>query len=312
MEHLLDNEMMYSVIVPVYNAERTINQSVDSLLAQNYKNFEIILVDDGSSDSSPFICDEYTNIDKRIRVVHQKNSGVSAARNAGLNIAKGKWIAFVDSDDYVEQDYLIQIEGEDADLILCCFKDCYQLTNRKIVPHIYSRKVTLEEEELHCFLKKNISTVLFRPPWAKFYKRELIGNQLFMDDMKVGEDACFVMNYLSKVDKMALIPNGAYVFMIDNTPQNIKYGMSVSYAVQSLGYLCQAYKTVNKKFHIGTHGFISYLSSFKDMSREDWMKKPSRWYRNDTVHSFYSYVWRDLPLKQKLKYRVIRFLSLFR
>jgi glycosyltransferase involved in cell wall biosynthesis len=93
---------LVSIIVPVYNTEKYLAKCINSILAQTLTNFECILVDDGSSDNCPIICDKYTKKDKRILVVHQKNSGVSAARNAGLDIAKGVWIGFVDSDDWCE------------------------------------------------------------------------------------------------------------------------------------------------------------------------------------------------------------------
>ena len=96
----MDNKI--SIIIPVYNVENYIQQSVDSVLSQTYKNLEIILVDDGSKDNSGKICDKYKNIDTRIKVIHKKNGGLSSARNAGIEIATGKYIMFLDSDDFLE------------------------------------------------------------------------------------------------------------------------------------------------------------------------------------------------------------------
>lgn len=98
---------MISVIVPVYNAESTLRRCVDSILKQSYQSFEIILIDDGSEDLSGRICDDYGKKDDRIIAIHQNNQGVSVARNRGLDIAKGEFITFIDSDDYVESDYLM-------------------------------------------------------------------------------------------------------------------------------------------------------------------------------------------------------------
>ena len=100
---------LISVIVPVYKVEQFIHRCVDSILNQTYTNLEIILVDDGSPDRCGEICDEYAEKDSRIRVIHQKNGGPSAARNAGLDICTGEYIAFVDSDDYIEPDMLQQL-----------------------------------------------------------------------------------------------------------------------------------------------------------------------------------------------------------
>ena len=94
-------EPLISVIVPVYGVEAYLNQCIDSILAQTHKNLEIILVDDGSPDRCPTICDEYARKDSRVRVIHKKNGGLSDARNAGLEIATGEYIGFVDSDDWI-------------------------------------------------------------------------------------------------------------------------------------------------------------------------------------------------------------------
>ena len=100
------NAILISVIVPVYNTEKYLSKCIDSILKQSFKNFELLLVDDESTDSSGSICDFYLKKDNRVVVIHQKNSGVSCARNKGLDVAKGKYIAFVDSDDFVDTDYL--------------------------------------------------------------------------------------------------------------------------------------------------------------------------------------------------------------
>ena len=111
-----------SVIVPVYNAEKYLHRCIDSILAQTFSDFELLLIDDGSKDNSGRICDEYAAKDSRIRVFHKKNGGVSSARNMGLDNAKGDWITFVDSDDWVKQDYLYSmISQPDADLIMSSF-----------------------------------------------------------------------------------------------------------------------------------------------------------------------------------------------
>lgn len=97
---------LLSIIVPVYNVEKCLNKCIDSILAQTYKNFELILIDDGSTDKSGVICDVYSNLDKRIIVLHKENGGVSTARNIGLDIAKGDYITFADSDDFVHKEWL--------------------------------------------------------------------------------------------------------------------------------------------------------------------------------------------------------------
>ena len=113
-----------SIIVPIYNVERYLPRCIDSILSQSITDFELILVDDGSPDRCGIICDEYAIEDTRVRVIHQKNAKVAAARNSGLDIAKGEWIAFVDSDDWLHKDYLkILLSGalEGSDIVLSGF-----------------------------------------------------------------------------------------------------------------------------------------------------------------------------------------------
>lgn len=100
------SEQLISIIVPVYNSEKTIIRCVDSILQQTYRNFELLLINDGSKDSSGTICDEYAQKDSRIRVLHKANGGVSSARNLGLDNAKGEWITFCDSDDTVMPNWI--------------------------------------------------------------------------------------------------------------------------------------------------------------------------------------------------------------
>ncbi len=97
---------LISIIIPVYNVEQYLHRCVDSVLNQTYKNLEIILVNDGSPDNCPFICDEYAKKDKRIIVVHKENGGLSSARNAGLEIVQGEYISFIDSDDWIHENYI--------------------------------------------------------------------------------------------------------------------------------------------------------------------------------------------------------------
>ena len=112
-----------SIIVPIYNVEKYLRKCIDSILNQSYDNLQIILVDDGSPDNCPKICDEYLNKDNRIQVIHKSNGGLSSARNAGIKVANGKYIAFIDSDDYIELNMIEKlvnaIEKSNADLCIC-------------------------------------------------------------------------------------------------------------------------------------------------------------------------------------------------
>ena len=117
----MDNSLV-SIVVPIYNVEKYIEKLICSVVAQTYSNFELILIDDGSPDESGKICDQYANKDPRIKIIHKDNEGVSAARNDGIKIAKGKYITFIDGDDWIEPDFtaymLNLIENKDSDMAM--------------------------------------------------------------------------------------------------------------------------------------------------------------------------------------------------
>lgn len=165
---------LVSVIIPVYNVREYLVECVDSILAQTYEKLEIILIDDGSSDTSSDICDQYANKYEMITVIHQENRGLSAARNVALNIATGEYVTFVDSDDYVSKEfveYLLKIALEnDAELTMCdTYKffdnDSIKLANERDTPKCYNAESALED----MLYRKNITSYAC----AKLYKREL-------------------------------------------------------------------------------------------------------------------------------------------
>lgn len=159
-----------SIVVPVYKVEKYIRECIDSILNQTLKDIEVILVDDGSPDKCPNICDEYAHKDSRVIVIHQKNQGLSSARNNGMKIATGKYLAFVDSDDIISPlmfDTLIS-KGKNADIIECNVtqnKDNLQIVKDSFLIKEYKENILAE------YLKRNKVGV-----WCRIYKRELIQN----------------------------------------------------------------------------------------------------------------------------------------
>ena len=172
---------MISVVIPVYKVEKYIEQCVNSILSQSYSDLEIILVDDGSPDGCPEICDYYSKLDKRVKVIHKKNGGLSDARNVGIDIAKGDEICFIDSDDFITNNMLerlLDIMTETGAEIVCCqsvrceeddSEDTFIFTNNnKISYNVYSNIEKMEQ-----FLIGNtIGTVA----WGKLYKRSLFSS----------------------------------------------------------------------------------------------------------------------------------------
>jgi len=161
---------LISVIVPVYNAEHFLKRCVDSIRSQTYKNFEIILIDDGSTDSSGMLCDNYQALDSRIRVIHKPNGGLSSARNAGLDICSGEYIAFVDSDDYIDskmyESMLSCLEEENVDICVCQWQ--YELSDGQQVVDISKVNPNIFGKCIHpnlriFFIKDPMKTALLLP-----------------------------------------------------------------------------------------------------------------------------------------------------
>ena len=153
-------EELISVILPIYNVEKYLEKCLKSVINQTYKNLEIILVDDGSKDNSPQICDEYAVKDKRIVVIHKSNGGLSDARNAGIEIAKGKYITLIDSDDYVELEMYEKLYNkaisDNLDIAIC--------GNYNVSEDYKNKKVNLEDEDVrvdHVEQQKNVVVVSF-------------------------------------------------------------------------------------------------------------------------------------------------------
>lgn len=203
---------LISIIVPVYNAEKTIKKCVDSVLNQTYKNFELILINDGSKDNSLNILKEYETLDERILVISQENSGVSVTRNKGINEAKGEYIVFVDSDDYIEENALEilvnEIESNDKlDLVISGFY-IVKNNNDKFINTISENK-TFDNLDflLNEKLFKFIST-----PWGKVYKSEIIKNNniQFDKNLSLGEDTIFVLEYLKYIKTVKFINESLY------------------------------------------------------------------------------------------------------
>ena len=212
-------DIKISVIVPVYNSEKYLKRCVDSILQQSYQNYEIILVNDGSVDKSGIICEEYKNKDARIRVIHQKNKGQAAARNIGIQIAKGEWIHFVDSDDCIHsqmlEKLLIAVERHNANLSMCgaieqkeIYDEFFLPTSEKenykfnIVDEKYLQQLITQDD-------KNYWTV-----WAKLVKKEIVKKYPF-EEGKIYEDNAVVCKWLVEAKKVVSLEKQLYFYFIN-------------------------------------------------------------------------------------------------
>lgn len=296
--------MQLSIIVPVFNAENTIKKCVDSILCQDYKGFELLLIEDGSKDCSPAICDEYSQKDNRVKVFHKPNGGVSSARNLGMENAQGEWVTFIDADDYITDGYFERVAEHDEDIL---FKGYKKFDNNGIVG-VRGKNDLFKMPVFSDFISQHSTDSLIRCPWAKYYKRSLIGDLRFLTDMKIGEDAWFVFNYLAKCKSFAVLPKGEYMVRLAEEPDEVKYAVTVDYAVRSLQYLKDAYDGLVQTHHISKGIFLSYIGYFKRISQADWRQNKARWYDNPDVKALYDYVWPALSFKQKARLVAARML----
>src|SRR5690625_3214033 len=206
-----------SIIVPLYNTGKLLSTCLDSILAQTFEHFELILVNDGSTDNSGEICNDYANKDRRVKVIHKKNGGTSSARNAGLEIAKGDYIGFVDSDDYINK-YMYEKLYKNAikhssDIVLCRYKEVYGFENNLI-------NNTVEEKDAQHFINLsaikqmyvNKSTyIAYVVPWNKLYKRQLFENIRY-ETGNIYDDETVAHKLLYESKKITVITSSLYFY----------------------------------------------------------------------------------------------------
>ena len=205
-----------SIIVPVYNVENYLKNCIDSILNQTFKDFELILVNDGSTDNSLNICEDYKSIDDRIKIVNKKNGGLSSARNAGLDIATGEYIGFIDSDDYIHpQMYEIlynEIKNE-ADISMCDFEKVYEFDKKLLGSNFvsdYEIEILNNEEALSKLAEKN--EVTYVVAWNKLYKKELFKDIKFKEGI-IHEDEYIIHRLLYQVNKLIYVKEKLHFYL---------------------------------------------------------------------------------------------------
>ena len=209
---------LISIIVAVYNIEEYLRRCLDSILAQTYDNIEILLVDDGSTDSSAKICDEYGAKDTRITVIHQENRGLSGARNTALKVAKGDYIGFVDGDDYINPDMyermINAMESSGAMLAGCS----YMQVGDGVEAWEYSDRVLelTKEEFMHAYIWDDQPFHIYNSVWSKLFKKELVEGIEFPIG-KCSEDITYTGEALAKCNKCVFIDAPLYNYVVGRT-----------------------------------------------------------------------------------------------
>lgn len=202
-----------SVIIPVYNVERYLPYCVDSVLAQTFVDWNLLLIDDGSPDNSGTLCDRYAEKDKRITVIHKENGGVSSARNIGLEHAKGEWVAFLDADDYLDVNTLKFLINTVESYPAADVVDYPILRNAGSKDE---KKMDTVDEIIVKSSIKGIDSYWFQHPrfecWGRLYKREKLEGIRFNTRLRIGEDTVFFMHYLVRCSTLVAIPDGLYAY----------------------------------------------------------------------------------------------------
>lgn len=316
-----------SIIIPVYNIKDYLQECLNSIVNQTLKNLEIILIDDGSTDGSSKICDDYANKDTRVIVVHQKNKGAGMARNAGINIANGDYITFTDGDDYIDTtafEHLIRlIQTNNLDAIRLSYNTFrttgnFSHTNYSGEFKIYETKDEIRQIQLSTFSrpfnKNSIDINLGGSPWGLIIKSKIIkeNNIRFLSERQIiSEDYIFnydCLNYIKRIGKLydtvyhyRITPNSITRSpKLDNivrtiatcelmTQKFINDGMDISSRLYAMGYCIEVLRVHLKNV---------FVSSMPLIDKLNWAKRQSNLPYISSI--FNQYPWRSLRLKHKL------------
>lgn len=239
-------EKEVSIIIPIFNVANYLQECLDSILAQTYPHFEILLIDDGSTDQSPQICDQYEKRDSRIKVIHKQNGGAASARNKGLDIATGDFICFIDSDDCVKKNYverlLNALEANEADVSVCA----YQYLYKNIIEHQSMDPTgSVSEKE---FILRFLTDWKCGLLWNKIFKASLIGNIRFEEGHKI-DDEFFTYKIIMNAKKIVIIDEELYVYRMRASSVMQSKGKNYEKMLQDqFEYITKRYFDVTQKY----------------------------------------------------------------
>lgn len=310
-----------SIIIPVYNVEVFVRQCLESIEAQTYSDFEAILVDDGSTDNSGKICDEYAGKDSRFVVIHKQNEGVAKARLTGFEHSKGDLISFIDADDYVSPLYLENLSKpiieNNADLVSC---DLYIDKEGKIIEPTAKYTGVYDKEGIRRFLsehylydkQKNYGMTVFL--WSKMIKRHLVLNGLQTGlGLWFGEDQVGVFSILLHCEKMTLIPDRLYFYVERDGQASMRYDETLW---DSMIQMLQTYENLDKEGLVKnglrkrTWKSMSYSIAHKmlktGISRKDFCKQISKLRQNPYIKNFFRPLTVGISKKEEVYYWLLK------
>lgn len=293
-----------SIIIPIYNSDETLEKCLNGVLSQKFDDWECVLVNDGSTDTSEHICKKFVNRDSRFRYIKKENGGVSSARNIGLDSINGKWVCFIDSDDFISADYLHPSDYDtDAELVLKSV-----IFSNKQEEYDYIPPSVIMGRSLKTFLEDHLYSSKLLTPWAKIYRRNIIEQERlrFNTSFKLGEDTLFVDAYLKYVNAIVVSGHGHYFYTF--TLYN-KYHFPVRKAIEymqvfspiffDLGLQCPE---MAKRMLIWYSGFTSDFHG----------KNKILWYTDKAVNKLYRHAYSHFPIAMKIKIIIYTILTFIR
>lgn len=265
------NKDLISIILPVYNAEKNVSSTIESILSQTYENFELIIINDGSSDSSDDICKKFQNADNRIVYISRNNEGVSKTRNEGISLSKGKYLMFVDADDSLKNTMLeIMVKSINmSSLAICGYERINEKSSFCVKKYITDEK--FDASNYDRMIEKLQNNNLFNQVWNKiFLKRNIVNNNVKFDEsLSLGEDFRFVLDYLNYCDNVNVISDVLYRYENSTNGLNAKVRSNIlDIRLSNSKYLIDFFEKMKYNNDYSYHNYIkAYASSLRSLSR---------------------------------------------
>lgn len=312
MDEIYINPKMLSVIVPVYNAEKYLTHCLESIRKSNYPNIEVILVDDGSTDSSPSICDLFTYKDNRFKVLHVQNGGVSYARNIGIKHCTGEYITFVDADDSVEPEYFddIIIRGSE-DFVYSGYKNIEAglIKEENILPTAIWNINDIKNNLYAFWIKVPITFV-----WCGCYKRQLIvsNNLTFDESSSLGEDVLFNIEYLKICTKIRISSSSGYLH--NNIRQSLVHRYYAN-RIKKEEKECQAWESLSGHveyrlrwygWHVSLNHYEMWLNKNSNIPKKKIKLKIKACYKDTYFRDSIKYIRKNGSLDEKVESYMMR------
>lgn len=293
-------EPLISVIVPIYNVEKYLEKCIESIINQSYKNLEIILINDGSPDSSKEICEKYRQIDSRIVLINKKNGGLSSARNAGLKNATGEIIVCVDSDDWINKDMIRvmyqNLEKYNADLSVCNF-EIKDASGKSDIKKFTEQIEILNKEQAMQYAI--LPEKFYGFAWNKMYRKSILKDMLYDESIRKGEDSPFTCQYISRCEKIVYQDIPLYYYRQDTVSiSRSKFNegkMTVLKAYSDILHLLEEQKFSQKTIDLQkvqyANQMLSLLVNIIETDRKKYksniheLKKKMKEYKKYYVHS---------------------------